>query len=204
VPVLAKIKTVTGRLWTYVRDDRPFGGTAAPAAVFFYSRDRSGEHAARHLASYAGILQADAYSGFGQLYNARQSPGPITEAACWAHSRRKFFELADVTKAAAAAAAAGARAEKKAANLSPLALDAVRRIDVIFEIERSLNGLPADRRLELRTLHVAPLVTALEGWMRNGARRMDADRAGPALAAQSCRQGDRLHADPLARLHPVP
>jgi transposase len=160
VPVLAKIKTVTGRLWTYVRDDRPFGGTAAPAAVFFYSRDRSGEHAARHLASYAGILQADAYSGFGQLYNARRSPGPITEAACWAHSRRKFFELADIAKAA------GARAEKKAANLSPLALDAVRRIDAIFELERSLNGLPADRRLELRTLHVAPLVTALEGWMR--------------------------------------
>jgi hypothetical protein len=86
VPVLAKIKTVTGRLWTYVRDDRPFGGTAAPAAVFFYSRDRSGAHAARHLASYAGILQADAYSGFGQLYNARRSPGPITEAACWAHT----------------------------------------------------------------------------------------------------------------------
>src|SRR5690242_16745167 len=153
-------RQVTGRLWTYVRDDRPFGGTAAPAAVFFYSRDRSGEHAARHLASYAGILQADAYSGFGQLYNARRSPGPITEAACWAHSRRKFFELADIAKAA------GARAEKKAANLSPLALDAVRRIDAIFEIERSLNGLPADRRLELRTLHVAPLVTALEGWMR--------------------------------------
>jgi hypothetical protein len=79
---------VTGRLWTYVRDDRPFGGTAAPAAVFFYSRDRAGEHVARHLASYAGILQADAYSGFGQLYNARRSPGPITEAACWAHTIR--------------------------------------------------------------------------------------------------------------------
>jgi transposase len=166
VPVLARIKTTTGRLWTYVRDDRPFGGTTPPAALFYYSRDRAGEHAARHLAGYAGILQADAYSGFGQLYEPRRRPGPITEAACWAHSRRKFFELADIAKVAAA------RAQKKLADLSPLALEAVRRIDAIFELERNLNGLPEARRLELRRIHVAPPVQALETWLREGRARL--------------------------------
>jgi transposase len=96
VPVLAKNKTVTGRLWTYVRDDRPFGGSDPPAAMFFYSRDRGGEHPRRHLWGWAGILQADAYAGFGELYEARRSPRPIAEAACWAHGRRKFFMLADL------------------------------------------------------------------------------------------------------------
>jgi hypothetical protein len=78
VPVLAKNKTVIGRLWAYVRDDRPFAGPDPPAAVFFYSRNRSGEHPSRHLAGYAGILQADAYAGFGDLYDAKRKPGPIT------------------------------------------------------------------------------------------------------------------------------
>ena len=85
VPVLAKGKTRTGRLWTYVRDDRPFGGPDPPAAVFFYSRDRGGEHPEQHLASYAGLMQADAYAGFNRLYEANRKPGPIVEAACWAH-----------------------------------------------------------------------------------------------------------------------
>lgn len=125
VPVLARGKTVTGRLWTYVRDDRPFGGAAAPAAMFHYSRDRGGEHPRRHLADYAGILQADAYAGFNELYLPARVPGPITEAACWAHGRRKFFTLAEVAKA-------------------PLAVEAVRRIDAVFDIERDINGLPAD------------------------------------------------------------
>ena len=95
VPVLAKGKTVTGRCWTYVRDDRPFGGQAPPAAVFFYSRDRSGEHPQQHLASWSGILQADAYSGYGKLYNEERG-APILEASCWAHARSKIFELADI------------------------------------------------------------------------------------------------------------
>jgi transposase len=90
VPVLAKGKTITGRLWTYVRDDRPCGGPDPPAAIFFYSRDRGGEHPRRHLATYAGILQADAYAGFNELYDPKRQPGPITEAACWAHGRRKL------------------------------------------------------------------------------------------------------------------
>ena len=99
VPVLAKDKTITGRLWTYVRDDRPFGGPAPPAAIFHYSRDRTGEHPCRHLAGYAGILQADAYAGFNELYHAARKPGPILEAGCWAHGRRKLFVLADVATA---------------------------------------------------------------------------------------------------------
>ena len=146
VPVLAKHKTVTGRLWTYVRDDRPFGGRDPPAAMFFYSRDRGGEHPRRHLASYARILQADAYAGFGDLYDPRRQPGPVTEAACWAHGRRKLFELADVAKA-------------------PLAREAVRRIDEIFAIEREINGLDASKRLRVRRDRVAPLVDALKAWM---------------------------------------
>ena len=175
VPVLAKIKTVTGRLWAYVRDDRPFGGLGPPAALFFYSRDRSGEHAARHLAGWAGILQADAYAGFGQLYEPGRSPGAITEAACWSHSRRKFYELADIAKAASA------RAQKNPVNLSPLALEAVRRIDAIFAIERNLNGLPQAQRLKQRTVHVAPLVEALEAWMR--AERARLSRHNPVAKA---------------------
>jgi len=159
VPVLAKMKTRTGRLWTYVRDDRPFGGQS-PAAIFYYSSDREGVHPSRHLASYAGILQADAYGGYNDLYKAGRRPGPITEAACWSHGRRKFFVLADIAKTAEA------RSQKKHASWSPLAHEAVRRIDLIFDAERALNGLVADKRLDLRRTHVAPLVADLETWMR--------------------------------------
>src|SRR5215470_14469499 len=89
VPVLAKGQTSTGRAWVYVRDDRPFGGHDPPAAVFFYSRDRGADHPECHLRGYTGILQADAYAGFNRLYAPDRSPGPIVEAACWAHARRK-------------------------------------------------------------------------------------------------------------------
>jgi transposase len=100
VPVLAKVKTRTGRLWTYVRDDRPVGGTDPPAAVFFYSPDWRGAHPEQHLASYSGFLQADAYAGFNNIYKPGRKPGPIVEAACWAHGRRKGFELADIASKA--------------------------------------------------------------------------------------------------------
>jgi transposase len=167
VPVLAKGKTVTGRCWTYVRDDRPFGGRAPPAAVFFYSRDRSGEHPQQHLAAWAGTLQADAYGGYRKLYDVERQPSPILEAACWAHARRKFFVLADLE------ANARRKAQRRTtAPVSPIALDAVRRIDALFEIERSLNGLLADRRIAIRRERAAPLVSALEAWMREERRKL--------------------------------
>jgi len=157
VPVLAKGKTATGRAWVYVRDDRPFGGRDPPAAVFFYSRDRSGDHPERHLAGYGGVLQADAYAGFNRLYEADRSPAPVIEAACWAHARRKFFVLADVA----------ARARGKLPVVAPLALEAVRRIDALFAIERDINRLAADERLAVRRARALPLVVDLEAWMRS-------------------------------------
>jgi len=158
VPILAKGKTETGRVWVYVRDDKPFGGAAPPAALFYASRDRTREHPERHLAQFAGLLQADAYDGYSRLYLPDRKPGPITEALCWSHARRKFFELADI--------AANARRGKDAPPISPIAFEAVKRIDALFEIEREINGLPAEQRLAAREERSAPLVDALEGWMR--------------------------------------
>src|SRR5216684_3717734 len=122
VPVLDVGRTRTGRLWTYVRDDRPFAGADPPAAAYFYSPDRRGEHPEEHLASWTGLMQADAYAGYDRLYEAGRRPGPIVEAACWAHARRKFFDLARLNKA-------------------PIAIEAVARIDALFAIERDINGL---------------------------------------------------------------
>jgi len=147
VPVLAKGKTRTGRLWTYVRDDQPFAGPDPPAAVFFYSRDRSGEHPEQHLASFAGLMQADAYAGFNRLYEANRKPGPIFEAACWAHGRRKFFDLARINKA-------------------PIAIETVKRIDALFAIEREINGLTPQQRVSARHESSRLLVIALERWLR--------------------------------------
>jgi len=98
VPVMARGQTDTARVWVYVRDDRPFGGSGPPCAVFYYSRDRAGIHPQTHLAGYSGIFQADAYGGYNKLYELTRSPGPIIEAACWSHARRKFFELADIAR----------------------------------------------------------------------------------------------------------
>jgi transposase len=148
VPVLAKLKTVTGRIWAYVRDDRPFGGKAPPAALFYYSCSRAGDYPRAHLAGWTGIMQADAFAGFNQLYEARRRPAPIIEAACWSHGRRKFFDLAKLTKA-------------------PIACEAVRRIDELFEIERSINGCTPEERLAVRQKQAKPLVEALETWLRD-------------------------------------
>ena len=153
VPVLAKGKTRTGRLWTYVRDDRPFAGPDPPAAVFFYSRDRGGEHPEQHLAGYAGLMQADAYAGFNRLYEANRKPGPIVEAACWAHARRKFFDLARINKA-------------------PIAIEAVERIDALFAIEREINGVTPQERVCVRKERSRPLVIALESWLREQRARV--------------------------------
>lgn len=172
VPLLAKGKTVKARLWTYVRDDAPFGGTDPPAAVYYFSRDRAGEHPERHLAHYGGILQADAYAGFNGLYDTGRQPAPITEAACWAHGRRKFFILADI---------AGKARDKKPAVISPIALEAVKRIDAIFMHERLINGQPAEVRLAYRKEHVAPLVSDLEAFLRAERARLSR-HADPAKA----------------------
>jgi transposase len=132
--------------------------------AFFYSPDRGGEHPERHLAGFAGILQADAYAGFDRLYDPKRQPGPILEAACWAHARRKLFELAAVSKA-------------------PIAAEAVRRIDQLFTIERKINGQPAAERRAVREKEAKPLVAELEVWLRAQHERVSRKSAiGKALA----------------------
>ena len=130
-----------------MRDDRPFGGPDPPAAAYFYSADRSGTHAESWLGGYAGIIQADAFSGFGRLYEPNRKPGIIVEAACWAHARRKFFELAELQKA-------------------PIAIKAVSRIDAFFAIERNINGRSSEERRAARIERSQPLVEALGSWLR--------------------------------------
>jgi transposase len=161
VPVLAKGKTDTGRCWVYVRDDKPFGATSPPAAMFYYSRDRKGMHPQSHLAGYAGVFQADAFDGYRALYLAERSPGPIVEAGCWAHARRPFFAMADIEENARRKAVG-----KKEITLSPIAIEVVRRIDALFAIERSINGKSAAERQVVRQELSKPLVEALQIYMR--------------------------------------
>jgi transposase len=164
VPVLAKERTKIGRVWGYVRDDRPFGGPDPPAVAFLYSPDRGGAHPERHLAEFAGILQADAYAGFNRLYEPQRAPGPIVEAACWSHARRRLFELAAVRQA-------------------PIAAETVRRIDELFAIEREINGRPAAQRLAVREERTKPLVIELEAWMHAQHERVSRkSEIGKALA----------------------
>ena len=153
VPVLAKTKTRTGRLWVYVRDDRPFSGQGPPAALYDYSPSRHGEHPRRVLADWSGVMQADAFSGHNALYAENRKPAPIVEAACWAHGRRDFFDLAKLTKA-------------------PIAAEIVRRIDELFAIERGINGQPPEARRAARQDHSKPLVAALEAYMREQYERL--------------------------------
>jgi transposase len=167
VPVLAVGKTDIGRCWIYLRDDRPFGGTGPPATIFYYSRDRRGEHPQAHLAGYAGILQADAYDGYNKLYLAGRSPGPILEAACWVHARRPFFAMADIEENARRKASG-----KKEIALSPIAIGIVRRIDAMFEIERSINGKSAEERLAVRQMLSRPLIEDLHIYMRAQVTRL--------------------------------
>src|SRR5215467_2458494 len=143
VPVLApgQGKTKTGRLWTYVRDDRPAGDTAAPAVWFTYSPDRKGEHPERHLKKFRGTLQADAYAGFNQLYE----DGRITQAACWAHVRRHFYDL-------------------EQAQASAVAREALARIGALYGIEEQIRGKPPDQRRDVRQVEAKPLVDSLRQW----------------------------------------
>jgi transposase len=143
VPVLApgNGKTKTGRLWTYVRDDRPAGDQAAPAVWFAYSPDRKGEHPAQHLREFRGALQADAYAGFNQLYEGDR----IQEVACWAHVRRKFYEL-------------------QQAHASPIATEALERIGTLYAIEAEIRGRSPDERREVRQSRARPLLESLHQW----------------------------------------
>src|SRR6202140_152447 len=161
VPVLALGQCDVARCWVYVKDDRPFGGSDPQAAMFYYSRDRRGEHPQAHLANYSGILQADAFGGYTKLYEPQRSPGPIREAACWVHARRPFFAMADIEENARRKAAG-----KKEIPLSPIAVEVVRRIDALFEIERSINGKSANERLAVRRDKSRPLVEELQVYMR--------------------------------------
>jgi transposase len=143
VPVLSpgNGKTKTGRLWTYVRDDRPAGDSAAPAVWFAYSPDRKGEHPERHLEKFRGTLQADAYAGFNQLYEN----GRIQQAACWAHVRRKFYDLGQ-------------------AHASPVAREALVRIGALYGIEETIRGKPPDERRAVRQAQSKPLLDSLRQW----------------------------------------
>jgi len=161
VPVLAKGKTAAGRLWTYVRDDKPFSGAGPPAAIFSYSPDRRGEHPQAHLAGYAGILQADAYDGYDKLYLPDRKPDPIREAACWVHARRPFFAMADIEENTRRKAAG-----KKEIPLSPIAVEVVRRIDALLAIERAINGKPPEERSAVRQSASRPLVDDLQSYLR--------------------------------------
>jgi hypothetical protein len=143
VPVLAPGmgKTKTARLWTYVRDDRPAADTTAPAVWFAYSEDRKGEHPKQHLGKFSGILQADGYAGFHHLYEG----GRIVEAACWAHVRRKFYDI-------------------HMANGTAIAAEAIDRIGLLYDIEREIRGKPAEIRSDIRQARARPLMDDLHRW----------------------------------------
>ena len=157
VPLLARGGARKARLWTYVRDDRPWNGGDPPAAFFRFSRDREKSNPNRHLAGWQGVLQADAYGGYNDLYREDRDPGAVTSALCWAHARRKFFELADI--------AGNVSKGKPAHQISPVALEAVKRIDAIFDIEREINGLDPEARLAVRRELSRPLVDRLHDWL---------------------------------------
>ncbi|CAN6451210.1 unnamed protein product [Victoria cruziana] len=148
VPILAKGKTDTGRIWTY-------------------------EHPENHLKTFTGILQADAYGGYNPLFKIDRDPAPLTQALCWAHARRKFFVLADI--------ATNAKRGSKATPISPIALEAVQRIDALFDIEREINSLAGDQRLERRRQDSQPLVEELHGWLQT--ERAKLSRNSPVAEA---------------------
>jgi transposase len=150
VPVLepGRGRTKTGRLWTYVRDDRPAASAEAAAVLFRYAPDRKGERPREHLRPFSGILQADAYAGFGHLYGER-----IQEAACWAHARRAFYEMHQ-------------------ANDSPVAAEALERIGRLYDIESEIRGRPPDERAAIRQARAGPLLESLREWLRHTLSRV--------------------------------
>ena len=151
-------RTRTGRLWVYVRDDRPFCGTAPPAAAYFYSPDRKAEHPARHLKRFSGFMQADGYAGFEACYDPhRTEPGPITEVACWSHCRRKLFDVWEASK-------------------SPVAREALDRIGAFYTVEEKARFAPAAERLAHRAA-LPPLLDAFFTWAQAVERKLSAKSA---------------------------
>lgn len=153
VPVLAPGlgKTRTGRLWAYVRDRRPHGSDKPPAAVFFYSPDRKGEHPRTHLKGFTGVLHADGYAGFNPVFET----GRVSEAACWAHVRRKFFD-------------------EHATSSSPITTEALDRIGALYGIEDTLRGLPSHERRHMRREQAAPLLAAMKAWLETTLPKLSA------------------------------
>jgi transposase len=151
VPVLAPGtgKTKTGRLWTCVRDERPFAGWRKPAALFFYSPDRKGEHPQAHLKDFRGVIHADGYAAFNELF----AGGRMIEAGCWAHVRRKFFDVHAVTG-------------------SPIAKEALDRIGQLYAVEKIINGLTPVRRRQRRQLQSKPIAEALAAWGEQTVRQL--------------------------------
>ena len=149
VPVLepGRGKTRTGRLWVYLRDERPWGGPAPPAVAYRYSPDRRGEHPREHLGGFRGHLHADGYAGFGELYRGSGADPPaVTEVACWAHVRRKVYDV-------------------HAATASPLAADALARIGGLFEVERTIVGIAPEERRRIRQARARPMLDDLAGFL---------------------------------------
>ncbi len=151
VPVLApgNGKTKTGRLWTYVRDDRPAGSGEAPAVWFAYSPDRKGAHPGKHLQRFNGTLQADGFAGFNRVYET----GTVREAACWAHVRRKFYDLYE-------------------AHRSPVAEEALQRIAALYGIEQEIRGRPPDERQQIRQARARPLLESFEAWLQRSLTKL--------------------------------
>jgi len=147
LPVLdpGRGRTKTGRLWGYAIDDRPWNGSTPPAVVYLYAEDRKGEHPAVHLAEFQGVLQVDGYAGFKSLLENRPA-GEIRLAFCWAHCRRRFYEIHQATG-------------------SPLAEEALRRIGELYAIEAEIRGRPAEERRTVRQERSKPLVEALHAWL---------------------------------------
>jgi hypothetical protein len=169
VPVLEPGRgvTKTGRLWTYVRDDRPAASTDAPAVWFQYSPDRKGDRPLTHLQDFTGVLQADGYAGFERIY----ARGDVVEAACWAHVRRKFYDI-------------------HVANDSPIAAEALTRIGALYAIEANVRGRPPDQRKAARQARAGPLLDALHGWLQTTLATVSRNRTGGRDAP--CAAQDRL------------
>jgi hypothetical protein len=170
-------KTRTGRLWTYVLDERHWQGARAPAAYYRFSPDRKGERPQGHLASFRGVIQADAFSGYESLARLQepsgQGPPRILHAACWAHARRKLFDVFESIR-------------------SPIAEEALRRIAALYAVEAEINGQPADQRLVARRQHAAPILGELRAWFEEQRRRLSSKTALAKAIQYSLTRWDAL------------